>query len=265
MEILTKDTPKLLEPAATADQRLVDLHPLPSGIPQSVAFWPMYDPGDGSHQDVRFKIRATDLSGREVSFSMPLVFVSERINTPSFIAKVISSYDKSPASRTTAIIAGRLVELAPQVLGGDTEGDTVLPVKTLTFAGAPPTSALAPNRPQFYPLADKLDCVVPALACMANVTNDVGVRYADIYKTNGFLAPNIGQVFVKTTGTGLKVAFGGGAAGSDGVGAIVAPNMDVSALSRTNGPVGGNADVFAGGQFNPADFSRRQSYSAPSI
>jgi hypothetical protein len=254
VEILTKVTPKLLEPAATPDQRLVDLHPLPAGLPQSAAFWPMYDPGDGSHLDVRFKMRAVDRGGREVSFSLPLVFVSERINAPSFISKVISSYAKAPSSRRTADLNGQLVELAPQIVDGDSEGDTVKPVNKLTFAGAGPTLPLAPNRPQFYPAAHELKVFWPALAYTAKIAGDIGVQYADVYKNNGFSHPNVGQVFLKTTGAGLEVKFGGGAAASDSIGALVAPNMTVSALSRTHGPVGGNADTFAGGQFNPADF-----------
>ena len=105
----------------------------------------MFRSDAGIEQDVRFKIRATDISGREASFAMPLIFLKSSVNdVSSSTAKLISSYAKelarnAPAAtepRPVASLSGQLVELAPQVLDGKADGDTVFPVDTVTFAGA---------------------------------------------------------------------------------------------------------------------------------
>jgi hypothetical protein len=150
---------------------------------------------------------------------------------------------------------GQLVELAPQQVGGDSEGDTVMPVQSITFGGRAPTKTLPPNRVRYYPHAAKMDVNVPALDNLAKFGKALTVSYADVYASSGFATPqNTGQVFLKTVGGDTSLSFGGGGAGTDGVGGMVAPNMSISALSRSHGPVGGNDSSFAGGDFNPSDF-----------
>lgn len=246
VEILTKVTPILLPQGSTAFQRVATLD-------ENMVFWPMYDPGDGSMQDVRFKVRATDISGREVSFSMPLIFVRSDANTTATLNQVHSAYNAD--ARAEVPLNGQVVELAPQSVDGNTEGDTVMPVKSITFGGASPTKTLPPNRPRYFPFANKMAINVPALDQLAKFGKALTVAYADVYKTNGFATPqNNGQVFLKNIGGGNDLSFGGSAAGSDGVGGLVAPNMTITAFSRNNGPVGGDETVFAGGSFDPLDF-----------
>lgn len=246
VEILTKVTPILLPPGSTPQQSV-------AGMDGEKVFWPMYDPGDGTKQDVRLKIRATDMSGREVSFSMPLIFVRDDANDTATIGQIHTAYGADPRARVP--LDGQLVELAPQVVNGDSDGDTVMPVKAITFGGATPTFLLPPNRPRYFPTAAKMELSVPALDGLAKFGKPLQVAYADIYKTSGFATPqNTGQVFLKTVGGDTALAFGGAGAGSDGVGGLVAPNMSISALSRSHGPVGGNDAAFSGGQFDPADF-----------
>jgi hypothetical protein len=95
--------------------------------------------------------------------------------------------------------------------------------------------------------------VVPTLKHIGKGGGEADVSYAPVYLDNIFNPPNVGQIFLKMV-AGVPLAFGGAAAKSDSAGGLVAPNMTVSALSRATGAVGGNADAFAGGTFNPADF-----------
>lgn len=247
VEILTKVTPILLPTAFNEPLQKV------GALDEVKVFWPMYDPGDGTRQDVKFKIRATDMSGREVSFSMPLIFVRADANLSGTITSINQHY--AGASRATVPVNGQLVELAPRNVDGDTDGDTIFPVQSITFGGATPSVSLPPNRPRFFPFAAKMDISVPALDQMASFGKPLSVSYTDIFKTHEFDANlNKGQVFLKTVGGDTDLNFGGGGAASDSVGGMVAPNMTISGLSRANGPVGGNPDSFAGGDFDPADF-----------
>lgn len=247
VEILTKVTPILLPTAFNEPLQKV------GSLNESQVFWPMYDPGDGTRQDVKFKIRATDMSGREISFSMPLIFVRADANASATINAINAHYENAP--RATVPVDGQLIELATQNIGGDTDGDTIFRVQSIKFGGASPAKSLPPNRPRFFPYADELDIIVPALEKMAKFGKPLKVSYTDIFKNHEFDTDlNKGQVFVKTVGGDTALAFGGSGAASDGVGGMVAPNMDISGLSRGNGPVGGNPDNFAGGDFDPSDF-----------
>lgn len=250
VEILTKVTPFLLPPGSDPGQvvgSLVD------EANKKKVFWPMYDPGDGSKHDVKFKIRATDMSGREISFSMPLVFVRSDQNTTAILNQVNTAYGTD--NRAKVPTNGQLIELVPQVVDGDTGGDTVMPVQSITFGGASPTKSLPPNRSRFFPFAAQMEVNVPALDQLAKFGKALTATYADVFKTNGFATPqNTGQVFLKIIGGDNNLGFGGSGAGSDGVGGLVAPNMTITAFSRNNGPVGGNENAFAGGNFDPADF-----------
>ena len=250
VEILTQVTPLLLPPGSHPDQVVGALSAQANG---KKLFWPMYDPGNGSKQHVKFKIRATDMSGREVSFSMPLIFVRSDMNNSAILTQVHPAYGADP--RATVPLDGQMVELAPQVVGGDTEGDTIFPVRSITFGGAAPSKPLPPNRTQYFPMAAELSVNAPALDQLAKFGKPLSVAFADIYKSSGFATPqNTGQVFLKKIGGDTDLSFGGGGSGSDGVGGMVAPNMEITALSRSFGPVGGNDSAFAGGSFDPADF-----------
>lgn len=246
VEILTKITPILLPKNSTPLQKV-------GSVNYDQVFWPMYDPGDGSKQDVKLKIRATDMSGREVSFSMPLIFMRDDANESTTISKIHPVY--AADARSTVALDGQRVELAPQSVDGNSDGDTVMPVKSISFGGATPTFLLPPNRPRFFPFMREMQVSVPALDGLAKFGKPLTVSYADVFKINGFsVGQNSGQVFLKTMGGDTELAFGGGGAGSDGVGGLVAPNMAISALSRSHGPVGGNENAFANNSFDPADF-----------
>ncbi len=249
-EILTKVTPILLLPASHPGQVVGTLA---SEAASDKVFWPMYDPGDGSKRDVRFKVRATDMSGREVSFSMPLIFVRSDMNTSTTLGKIHPAYAADP--RSTVKLSGQRLELAPQVVGADDQGDTIFPIQTMTFGGRAPTKTLPPNRVRYFPFAAKMDINSPALDGLAKFGKPLSVAYADVFASSGFATPqNTGQVFLKTLGGDTTLSFGGGGAGSDGVGGLVAPNMSISALSRSHGPVGGAVGTFASGNFDPSDF-----------
>lgn len=184
----------------------------------------MYDPGDGSKRDVRFKVRATDMSDREVSFSMPLIFVRSDMNTSTTLGKIHPAYAAGP--RATVQLSGQRLELAPQVVGENDQGDTIFPIQTMTFGGRAPTKALPPNRVRCFPFAAKMDINAPALDGLAKFGKPLSVAYADVYESSGFATPqNTGQVFLKTQGGDTTLSFGGSGVGSHGVGDLVAPNM----------------------------------------
>ncbi|MDA0662502.1 MAG: hypothetical protein O3B08_06670, partial [Proteobacteria bacterium] len=137
---------------------------------------------------MKFKIRATDMSGREISFSMPLIFVRSDANLSGTINTINQHYENAP--RATVPINGQLIELASQNVGGDTDGDTIFPVQNIKFGGASPAKSLPPNRARVFPYADEMDITVPALEKLAKFGKPLKVSYTDIFKTHEFDAAN---------------------------------------------------------------------------
>ncbi len=272
VEILTRVTPDLMTPgvgesalkAAPGDTIYT------SGADKEGVFWPITPTASGV-ADVRFDILATDISGRQVCFSRPLLFVGETVNDTKH--EVIRRAYNLPGTvaRRTASLDGSTICYAPFNAGTDA-GDPNLPTASMTFrAGALTVSHH--HAPNFYPEIEAANVGIPPLQKLLGRTDAVvDVTYPQIYKDSGFgetdPAKNPGQVFLQLLGQSHELAFGGGGTKSDALGALAAPQMSILGLSKVMGPVAAKAPAsltdpkaietalgnVVGGTFDPTDF-----------
>src|SRR5207244_192216 len=96
--------------------------------------------------------------------------------------------------------------------------------------------------------------VVPAMSALAGQATSVTLRYPQAYRQRGF-TDNTAEVFLELV-TKSPMEFAGQ---GDRSGGFVTPSLNVSALSRLTGPIGGDpADAIGApgspGTFDPAKF-----------
>jgi hypothetical protein len=260
VEILTRVTPNLSEPGSGPGG--VATTP-PHGLAPRMLFWPMV-PGPGQPVDVPFQIAAVDLTGRPATFALPLMFVSELADVDAGIAAAVRGAYNAAGGRRRAATGAAVIAYAPLAEDGAADGDPRLPTKTLTFGSGSSTA-----RPRFYPEVDRAEVGVKPIQKLLSLPDFVvEVAYPEFFKTDAFNpAKNAGQVFLKLTKTQpLNFAGTPGSAKSDALGALASPQMNLLALSRTIGPVGGKtattpAEVetlltngVGQGSFNPLEF-----------
>lgn len=239
VELRTLVTPNLDDPATTGIAGM--------GIK---AFWPRV-----AGQDVRFHVVATDWEGRDVEFTLPLVFIQQSRNTPSDVEQIATAYNTDRARRTISL-SGALVAYAPPRKAGDTSFETS---ELVLMATVPPagTPGLDPQKtPWFYPEMEEATVRLQQVAELLGTSGETRVRlYGD--GTKGFLdvgfgPQNAGEVFLELL-TPVPMTF---SQNTDKAGGLAAPNVKIQALSRLVGPVGANSpfDDFVNGTFDPQKF-----------
>jgi hypothetical protein len=274
VEILTRVTPDLLTPGEGASA----LEPAPGNTiyntpaDKETAFWPIRPTaGGGGWDDVRFEMLATDISGQQVCFTMPLLFVTESANE-SKDALIRDAYNlPTTAQRRTASFGGCTVCYAPYDPAAD-KSDPNLPTGSMTFrAGA--LTVHHNHAPNFYPEMEAANVGIPALQKLLGKADAlVNVTYPQVFKDHGFgesdPSKNKGKLFLQLFGEKHELAFGGGGVKSDALGALAAPQMSILGLSKVMGPVAGKAPAdlsipkniedalgkVVGGTFDPLDF-----------
>jgi hypothetical protein len=264
VELLTRVTPDLAEPGGgeSALKPGPGVASLYGGLAARMLFWPMVVAGPGTLTDVPFEIGATDLAGRAVTFSMPLLFVG-KLAEGKKAQDVSTSYNAAPATaRRRSKMGGAVVTYAPEDPAD--KGDPKLPTQTITFRAGKLTGAT----PHVYPEIEVAEVGVKPIQKLLSRPDFVAeVAYPDFYAAHGFdAAHNAGQVFLKLT-SAKRLPFGGAPqdAKTDAVGALATPAMSLLGLSKIMGPVSGAeaadatqveaalATVKSGG-FEPAEF-----------
>lgn len=271
VEVITQVTPDLLEPGV-GPSRLDAAGVYGGAVTPRMVFWPMVPAAAGpGGADVRFEIVATDLTGRRISFSMPLLFVGEVANAQRS-GPIRNGYNAAGPARQRADLGSATVCYAP--IDPSDNGDSRLPTDSMTFAAGALTAVHA-LRPNFYPETAAARVGVPALQKLLGRRDAlVDVAYPGVYKDHGFgeadPAKNAGKVFLQLIHQVHRLEFGGaaGQAKSDVLGALAAPQMAIQGLSKIVGPVAAAppADptdasqieaalaAVIGGTFDPADF-----------
>ena len=268
VEILTRVTPDLKDPGVGKSTLVAgDGDQIYWGeITNDKAFWPMIAAASGDASDFPFEALATDIAGKRVAFSMPMLFVSKEVNKQKF-AEVRRAYNKAVAERRKAELGGATVCFAPFEPGD--KGDPRLPTATMTFAAGEVTQHAA-TRPNFYPETDAaLVGIKPIQKLLGQPKAVVDVAYPSVFKEDGFAGKNRGGLFLNIIDHEHTLAFGGGeAAKTDAIGGLAAPGMSILGLSKVMGPVSGQPpadmsdrakieDALANvvdDKFNPADF-----------
>lgn len=194
----------------------------------------------------------TDIAGDRVDFTTPLMFVSKS-DVEAHGGAVAKEYnDKKNIARRTMSLPGQKLTFAEPT---EADGNTQLVTKTLNFvvnaAGTSPRMLKAEVRiPQ---VEQVLGSEAPAtirffekyVAQGIEATNGV---FAEIAKEDlsKFAEDNPLAAMVEAT---LGVKFS-----ADQAGGFATPNMNVSTLSRTLGPLAGKADDAMTDTFKPADY-----------
>ncbi len=216
-----------------------------------LAFWP-YVGG----QPFKFHVVGTDVEGNRVDMVMPMIFVGKELNDPEYAAsntvptKVATAYDSS-VSRSTVPLQGQRLAFAE---GGGGDG-TTFAAQSLTFGTADLTPAQyngrPPNRARFLPVVRKTQVDIPALQRIARTSDPAALVFEHQYLVDEFVGANAGEVFLAADPAAQALAVRFSSQGERS-GALVAPDMDLSGLSRITGPVSGALTEAVNGSFNPA-------------
>jgi len=268
IRVLTTVTPNLDQPSSAASAI--------AGFSDQRLFWPCVN-----GQPFGFECAATDLDGRTVQFSLPMIFMDNTLASPRKLVgnRLIADFDTAPgangvggaepnalkaqeawrdparANRRSALTRQQRVALAQSVKAGD----TTVQAESITFdaevePGNKKLRAYSDNlsRPVFYPKVEEARLRIAALAQLAGSAKTNRVVWNAFYLQNGFAETNQGQVFVDVADeSGMaKLDF---STQGDRSGGFVQPNLKPSALSRLSGPVTGNVANFVSGKLDGAD------------
>jgi hypothetical protein len=217
------------------------------GIPtvdRDKAFWPHV-----SGKRFAFEMLGTDSEGREVAFETPLVFVAASADyNRDWMELVESSYRITSGA---VGMRGQTMAFAP---AGTHPQSTALVTKSVTLGGTLfPDSSLVwgPGSigigPHFWPKVSTAEVYSEAIASVTGSNAAAKVAFYGPYATRGF-AGSVGQVYlelVEPIGVGFPAQRAGG---------VASPNMVITGLSRSKGPVCGRLISFDAGDFNPADY-----------
>jgi len=229
VEITTAFTPDLAKPEDS------DL----DGKTQE-AFWPRLAPGTPG-SEFQFHLIGTDWRGEQTEFTAPLIFVSRTTNggvdpdgIPT-IDKIIAEYNAldvaSPLRRRE--MHGQGVAFAP----ADKPGDTTLESVAMTFAAEKVTG----DEPRFRPLMRRAEVDVPAVNRLLDKRVISNIEWEPTYlQPTGNAIANAGDVFVRITNA-PRVEFA-----HEKSGGLITPDMTITAVSRSLGPVGGKIDDIVG-------------------
>jgi len=207
------------------------------------AFWPKVN-----GKDVLFHVVATDWDKkREIEFYTPLAFVIKSLaDNPNHtkINQVITQFNGLPLNDflRERSFGGQKISYAPRKTSTD---DTTFETARMVFGACAGTAS-----PFFLPTMVTADVDIPAVRQITGKSAPSTIKYRDDYvQTVGNVEiGNMGEVFAELVGTRTAVSFS-----SDKTGGAVAPNFAISGLSRGNGPIGGEANTFAAGDFKPAE------------
>lgn len=228
------------------------------------AFWPTV-----SKEFFLFHVVASDWESldppdpknpREIDFHIPLAFIKDTFADPPGnkpeIDQIIKYFNGEPVVtasgpfagiaetdiRRTRPMGGQKIAFAPF----DKHGDTTLETAAMIF-GACGSKDTKPPLPPFLPAMAKAQVDVPEVRQISGSSAPSTIQFRkDFLETTGnSVIGNLGHVFANVLAP-TPVNFS-----SDQTGGMVAPNFGISALSRAAGPVGGNADKFSTGTFDP--------------
>ena len=225
----------------TPDIQPPDGHDLTPGI-AGYMFTPMLTPTD----PVRFRMLGMDLDGRLIEFDGPLVFAEYDHNADATtIAKTIAAY--APVAPALEL-RGQKVAFAASAAADD----TTVATRAMDFdlVTSPGMAVRSQHQARMEPMLRHATAVVPAMSALAGAGANVTVRYPVKYLAKAF-SDNLAEVFLELA-TPAPLDF---TTQFDRSGGFVAPSLEVSALSRTLGPVGPVASLVGDGSgFDPAAF-----------
>lgn len=231
IDVVTEVTPNLDKPENSE---------VLAGLNQE-AFWPRILAGN-QIVDFPFHLVGRDWEGRAVDFTSPLIFVSKAVDEKdSDIQAVVSGYKALPLTnpRRMRPLNGQPVAFAPHKSSGDTTHEAA----SITLGAEFVDDAT----PQFRPNMARAGVDIPAVKQLLGkpAVSDIEFEPTYVNHNGAQVIGNAAQVFAKlVTETPLKFD-------ADKSGGLTAPNIGISGLSRSLGPVGGPVNDMVNGSFDP--------------
>lgn len=250
LRLTTLVTPNLHDPNTAPS-------PIPN-TPSQSAFWPIV-----GGQDFKFHAIGTDWAGRSSEFAVPMVFVSrDRVPIKEQINKISEEYmRKQHEGRRTASLSGQRIAFAQP----KKEGDTVLETEALIFGTSYYFPTPVTDGVTFAPYLDQARVRIPAVEALLGTDTPVTIRYDLlnflVHNINSGFDPikNKGEVFCLATSP-LSLRFP-----SDKAGGVLNPDLNVTAISRAFGPVGGDPGRVARGEYLVPAIPRRSGWVPPAL
>ena len=220
------------------------------------AIWPV-----ANNARFPFHLIGEDLKGNVSEFTAPLIFVTAAGNAeaPNGFA-----YDKAKmnavnvayiaAPEAVRPFAGQNIAYAPET--AQNPGTTTYETQSVHFAAdttavASDATLIAADQPHFYPIFAVIEARIPPVQQLLGNDRPAVVALSPFYVNNAFdTAKNKGEVLfemVQKNDFGLEFP-------TDKSGGLATPNIQINALSRKFGPVGGAVADFAGGKFKPEEY-----------
>ncbi len=200
-----------------------------------------------------FNMRGVDVEGRQIEWSMPMIFVRYDTNAGTYQSRFnaaqtnyMGSPDGQPARRHKAF--GQKAAFAPDDTG---KGSTAFPLEELFFSATWTGLVQRKDYAGFRCVLHTAKVKVQSLQYMTGAENgSVEVAIPQQYKQQGFGGTNTAKAFlgaVKAVDT---------SAGSDTTrtGGLVNLDQKISAFVKGKGPVGGMLPQVLGGNSRPEDF-----------
>jgi hypothetical protein len=229
VRIRTRITPNLADPST---------HDLIPGKGRE-AFWPHLVRPPQPDQPFLFDVVATDWAGKSSEFGTPLAFVDRGLHDLKPEDVVTNYNDAKFLSLRQPGLGGQGVAFAPPA----TQGDTTFDTNSVTFEA----DRRAGDGPKFQPRVREASVDIPAVKQVTGGSGRSTIEWEPSYLAGtGNAIGNVANVFAKVQGTPLN--FGS----TERTGGLVAPDLTISGLSRSMGPIGGAASDIVGGAFNPS-------------
>ncbi|HYF95366.1 MAG TPA: hypothetical protein VD969_24410 [Symbiobacteriaceae bacterium] len=207
------------------------------------SFWPRV-----GNKDFLFNVVTVDGEGQSQEFSTPMAFIKDDIaDDAAKMTTVANNMANGDSSRRQRDLRGQKVAYAP----ADKPGDTSFETATMTFMGEVPdqSTALGADAPRFFPAMAEAGIRMASVDALTQSAAPAKIKMAQAFLDNAFeKSVNKTAVFAELVNT---VAANFPTNMSGGVGT---PNMGVSGLSRSMGPVGGALSDLVDGTFNPKQF-----------
>jgi len=213
-----------------------------SSIPGSSSFWVMVtDPVTNGPVDFLFHGYAIDVAGHRIDFTAPFIFVPSG-EDDARIQAVCTHYRADGGGRRRAFrIPGQPVTYATPDPSSGADNTTL--TSEAFLLDVQPSSVTGCG---FVPLMGSADVRIPAVEQLLGTNTAVGITLSGDFLANDFGAGT--GVFADIV-SGLPLNFAAAQSGG-----IATPNLNLSCLSRSCGPLAGDITKAASGLFDPAEF-----------
>jgi len=184
-----------------------------------------------------FDLITTDKEGQMAGWRIPMIFISESGAFDSSAVDQINDVYNGNTDRATSAANGQVVAYAESLV----ENDTNLVTQSIRF-GAMSANQGQTTAVKFHPVMQSASVMVKAVEELTGDSSPVDIRMHDDVNDAGLFAELISTKMLDFNGS------------ADKSGGMMNPNAGIRALTKLQGPVGGQVDDMANLDFDPTEF-----------